>query len=73
MNDMIRFAMKNACELFERNGKVFNLAGFQQEVKRIMNLKNTPGDRTCEFMLIGRSDIEILKGGHHYKIIENEI
>lgn len=67
--DLIRLAMNRACELFGGNDGVFNGACFSQAFIRMAGVESNLDGRVVEAMLCGRSDVEQLSGGAHYRLV----
>lgn len=70
MFDVVHIAMRRAVEKFNRDGNVFNGAGFGTELAKIANLANGVDGNLVEVILCGRDDVEQLSGGSHYRLVE---
>ena len=74
MNDLIRLAASRAVNNFGGSGEtknVFNGAGFSQEFVRMSLTSEQIDGHIVRMMLTGRPDIEVLKGGAHYRLVES--
>lgn len=71
MNDLIRFAMVRATERFGGKDGVFNGACFSGAFTELAGVTSGIDGKIVSAMLCGRPDVEVLKGGAHYRLIEN--
>lgn len=71
MNDTINLAIREAVRAFGGSDNIFTLAALSEEICRIARLKGAMIDgRIVAVVLSGRSDVERLKGGCHYRLLE---
>lgn len=71
MNDLIRLAMLRATERFGRTGDcIFNGCNFSQAFTELAGVATQLDGKVVQAMLCGRPDVEVLKGGAHYRLIE---
>ena len=70
MFDVVHIAMRRAGKNFGGDGKVFNGAGFGNELAKLAGLANGVDGNLVEVILCGRDDVEQLSGGSHYRLIE---
>ena len=72
MNDMLNFAMERACRIYgdENDGGVFTLSTLSEAICKIAGIKGVIDGDILRVILIGRDDIERLKGGCHYRLKE---
>jgi hypothetical protein len=68
MSDVILLAAMQACEKFGSADK-FNGACFSYCLSRIAGSDGTIDGRVVRAILCGRSDIEILEGGSHFRLL----
>ena len=70
MNDTVRLAMEQAALHFGGEG-TFNACGFSRALVRIAGLSGVQLDgQLVRVILHGRTDVEQMSGGSHYKILE---
>ena len=71
MNDLISLAIRQAIELFGPRGDgVFNAAGFSTAFIRLAGVTDSLDGKVVRAMLCGRSDVEVLLGGAHFRLRE---
>lgn len=70
--DVVRVAMRRAVESFGGKDKVFNGAGFGVQLMKLANLQGSIDGNLVEAILCGRTDVEQLSGGSHYRLIEKK-
>jgi len=72
MNDMIHYIAVRAIQRFGTEGEknVFNGTCFSQAITDVTGVKAETDGRVVRALLTGRSDIEIMSGGSHYKLLE---
>lgn len=66
--DVVRLAAEQATKRFDSSDSVFNAAGFGKSLMQIAGLKGVIDGHLVRAILCGRNDIEILKGGAHFRI-----
>jgi NAD(P)-dependent dehydrogenase (short-subunit alcohol dehydrogenase family) len=69
MNDVIRLAAERAVESFGGSDGVFNAAGFSQAFIAMSPTSEQIDGYVVRLMLAGRSDVEPLKGGAHFRLV----
>lgn len=69
-NDLIRLAMEQAAQNFGGDSLIFNSAGFAVAFARLAGVNGALDGKYVRAMLTGRSDVEVLSGGAHYRLIE---
>jgi len=63
--------MKQAVADFGNNGDgVFNGAGFSIMFGKLAGVKDALDGRWVNAILRGRSDVEVLSGGSHYRLLD---
>lgn len=67
-NDMIRLAMRRAARRFGGSDGVFNAAGFGLTLAGMAGLRGGVDGDLVAAILCGRSDVEPLRGGAHYRL-----
>ena len=73
MNDLVNFAIRDAIRNYDGKDNIFTLATLSVEICRLASLNQTVIDgRILAVILTGRSDVERLKGGSHYRLIEKK-
>lgn len=70
MNDLLHFAMIRATQIFGGNDGVFSSASFSQAIKKVTGVKHLLDGQFVRAMMVGRTDVELLSGGCHYRVIE---
>lgn len=76
MNDLIQLAAIRAVQRFGGSGRtknVFNGAGFSQEFVGMSPTTSQLDGHIVRMMLAGRSDVEVLEGGSHYRLKLNAL
>lgn len=69
MNDAVRLAALQAADEFGGKDGTFNAAGFSTALCRIAGVKSSLDGRVVRALLCGRTDIEPLHGGAHYRAL----
>lgn len=68
MNDVVALAMDRAVQSFGNRGDgAFNAAGFGQALMQIAGLNGVVDGLLVRAILTGRPDVEVLKGGAHFR------
>ena len=74
-NDLLHFAMIRAAQIFngdnhqsQINGLVFNLACLSKILQEFAGLKDCIDGCLLRILLVGRTDVDILSGGSHYRL-----
>ena len=75
-NDMLHYLCRHATRRF--NGdiyysgteSVFNLACLAEVINTISGIKNSIDGELLRMLLVGRSDVEAMPGGSHYRLKE---
>ncbi len=70
--DLVWLAMHQAVESFSGTGEndgVFNAAGFSAAMMRLAGLKGVIDGHLVYSILAGRTDVEILQGDAHYRLL----
>jgi hypothetical protein len=70
MNDTIRLAAERAVGRFGGSDGLFNAACFSWAFTRIAGTCSAIDGNLVRAMLTGRRDIEVLKGGCHFRLVE---
>ena len=70
--DAVSLAMKIACERFGGSDGVFNGAGFSGAIKTLSGLNFDLDGFIVATILCGRTDVEVLKGGSHYRHLQTK-
>lgn len=70
--DVVNLAMRRAAESYGGDRKVFNSAGFGLQLMRLAGLSGGIDGNLVEVILCGRSDVEQLSGGSHFRLIEKK-
>ena len=70
--DAVSLAMKIACERFGGSDGVFNGAGFSGAIRTLSGLNFDLDGFIVATILCGRTDVEVLKGGSHYRHLQTE-
>jgi hypothetical protein len=73
MNDLVALAAERAANYFGGNDGVFNAAGFSNALTELANVNGIIDGKIVRVILAGRSDIEVLKGGCHYRLVRGVI
>ena len=68
MNDIVRLVCERAVERFGGRGGMFNSANFSHCLSQVSGARGSIDGRIVRSVLCGRSDIEVLSGGSHYRI-----
>jgi hypothetical protein len=68
-SESVVLAMRMAAESFGGDDGVFNGAGFSQAMRQLSGVTCTLDGYVVATILDGRSDVEVLKGGSHYRMI----
>lgn len=66
---LVAIAMQMACEEFGRGDGVFNSANFDHACRQIAGSSCSIDGHVIAFILDGRKDVEVLKGGRHYRYL----
>jgi len=68
--DLVNWVAKRAVDRFgdDKSG-VFNVAGFQQEFRKVSGSVSMLDGKAVDALLHGRRDIEPLYGGNHYRLL----
>lgn len=72
MNDLIRLVMERAARSFGGSDGTFNSAGFGVEFCKAAASSGYGGSidgKLVRAMLTGRPDVEVLRGGAHFRIL----
>lgn len=69
-NDCIHLAIRDAVRGFGGSDGTFNLAGLSVAICRIANVAGPIDGNICRALLTGRPDVEPLRGGAHYRMLE---
>jgi len=69
MNDLVALAAERAANCFGGNNGMFNAAGFSNALTELANVNGVVDGEIVRVILAGRPDIEVLKGGCHYRLI----
>lgn len=71
MNDLIRLAIDMACISYDANSDdgFFTSAGFAKAIRKLSETDGLMDGKVVRIVLTGRTDIELMKGGSHYKRI----
>lgn len=70
MNDLIRLAMEHAVRDFGDNGDgVFSAAGLSSALCKFADVRGPLDGKVVRVILAGRPDVELLKGGCHYRML----
>jgi hypothetical protein len=64
MTTLIEYAARRACDRFERNGSMFNTAGFQQEFSRLTDSRPMVTATQAEAILLSVPKVHPLPGYH---------
>ncbi len=67
-NDMIRLAMEQAARRFGSRD-VFNAANFSAAFGRMCDVRGTLDGHWVRGILCGRDDVEVLRGGAHFRVL----
>lgn len=71
-NDLIRLVMERAARRFGGSDGTFNSAGFGVEFCKAASSTGYGGSidgKLVRAMLTGRQDVEVLKGGAHFRVV----
>ncbi len=68
-NDLVALAMQMACERFSASGGTFNGACFSSAFRELAGVTCNLDGHVVATILSGRSDVEVLKGGSHYRFL----
>jgi hypothetical protein len=71
-NDFVALAMQMACEQFSVSGDTFNGANFSNTFRQLAGVTCNLDGHVVATILSGRSDVEVLKGGSHYRFLSYE-
>ncbi len=71
MNDLIRLAAERAAVAFAGRAGEFNGAGFSQQFILMSPTSEQIDGHIVRLMLTGRPDIQVLRGGSHYRLVED--
>ena len=70
MNDLIRLAMEHAVRDFGDKGDgIFNAAGLSDAICKLAGVRGALDGKVVRAILTGRPDVELLKGGCHYRML----
>ncbi len=69
-SELVAIAMQMACEEFGRGDGVFNSANFEHACRKIAGSSCSLDGHVIAFILDGRKDVEVLKGGRHYRYLK---
>ena len=73
MNDAVQLAARHACERFGQRGDgIFNAAGFGLALNRLAGLRGGIDGNLVAAILCGRDDIKVLRGGSHFRLLEEQ-
>ena len=69
--DLVRLAMERAAERFGGTDRTFNTAGFSLEFTDLAGMVTRGLDgKLVQAILSGRPDVEEIRGGAHFRILE---
>ena len=70
MNDIIRLCMERATKSYGGNDGTFNAACFSKALCEVAQCTGSLDGKVVRVILGGRQDVKVLKGGCHYRIVE---
>lgn len=71
-NDCVRLAIHEAVRTFGNDSdKTFNLAGLSAALCRLADVPGIIDGSVCRVILTGRTDVEPLRGGSHYRLLSD--
>ena len=73
MFDLVNLAMRRAVDSFGgKSDNVFDGVGFANAFRKLASVESCLDGREVEAILCGRGDVEQLKGGSHYRLVETK-
>ncbi len=71
MNDAVQLACRHAMHSFGGpSDGLFNAAGFGKALMRIAGCSGGIDGNVVRAILCGRSDVEVMSGGAHFRLVE---
>lgn len=67
-NDMLHFAMMRACRVYGSKD-MFTNATLSHALKKISGVKRLLDGEMVRTLLVGRTDVVVLSGGCHYRLM----